>query len=100
MSWGTEMTLTAGRFFASGWAAAAIVASALQLLSGCAFTTGPVDLAYQPSEAPTKVASDVAPVSVEVTDKRATQVVGQKINGWGMKTADIVSDSDVPTTLK
>jgi uncharacterized lipoprotein YajG len=39
-------------------------------------------------------------VIVEVADKRPTQAVGQKINGFGMKTADIVSDSDVATTLK
>ena len=35
-----------------------------------------------------------------MTDKRSTQVVGQKINGFGMKTADIVSNTDVPGTLK
>jgi uncharacterized lipoprotein YajG len=39
-------------------------------------------------------------VTVVVTDKRPTQVVGQKINGFGMKTADIVSNTDVPGTLK
>ena len=39
-------------------------------------------------------------MTVVVTDKRPTQVVGQKINGFGMKTADIVSNSDVPGTLK
>ena len=39
-------------------------------------------------------------MSVVVTDKRPTQVVGQKINGYGMKTAEIVSNTDVPGTLK
>lgn len=76
-------------------------AAALLLLSGCAFTTGHVDLAYQPTTQATKLAAPDSPrVSVVVTDKRPTQVVGQKINGFGMKTADIVSNSDVPGTLK
>jgi uncharacterized lipoprotein YajG len=71
------------------------------LLSGCAFTTGHVDLAYQPTTQATKLAApDSQRVSVVVTDKRPTQVVGQKINGFGMKTADIVSNTDVPGTLK
>ena len=77
--------------------------SALLLLacSGCAFTTGHVNVAYEPSTAATKVASAESPhVIVAVTDKRPTRVVGQKINGYGMKTADIVSDNDVPATVK
>jgi uncharacterized lipoprotein YajG len=39
-------------------------------------------------------------VALKIIDKRSTQIVGSKINGFGMKTADIVSDSDVPATLK
>ncbi len=39
-------------------------------------------------------------MTVVVTDKRPTQAVGQKINGFGIKTADIVSNTDVPGTLK
>ena len=71
------------------------------LLGGCAFTTGHVDLAYQPTTEATKLATPDSPhVTVVVTDKRPTQVVSQKINGFGMKTADIVSNSDVPATLK
>jgi uncharacterized lipoprotein YajG len=71
------------------------------MLTGCAFTTGHVDLAYQPTTQATKLAAPDSPrVSVVVTDKRPTQVVGQKINGFGMKTADIVSNTDVPGTLK
>ena len=81
-------------------AIAALVVTLL-LLSGCAFTTGHVDLSYQPTSQPTKIAGSNSPhVLVEVTDKRPTQAVGQKINGFGMKTADIVSNSDVPKTLK
>ena len=78
-----------------------LLAATLLLLSGCAFTTGHVDLAYQPTTQATKLAAADSPhVSVVVTDKRPTQVVGQKINGFGMKTADIVSNTDVPGTLK
>ncbi len=77
------------------------LAAALLLLSGCAFTTGHVDLSYQPTNQPTKIAGSNSPhVLVEVSDKRTTQAVGQKINGFGMKTADIVSNSDVRETLK
>ena len=79
----------------------ALLAATLVMLSGCAFTTGHVDLAYQPTAQATKLAAPDSPrVSVVVTDKRPTQVVGQKINGFGMKTADIVSNTDVPGTLK
>lgn len=78
-----------------------LLAAALLMLSGCAFTTGHVDLAYQPTTQATKLAAPDSPhVSVVVTDKRPTQVVGEKINGYGMKTADIVSNTDVPGTLK
>jgi uncharacterized lipoprotein YajG len=78
-----------------------LLGATLLMLTGCAFTTGHVDLAYQPTTQATKLAAPDSPrVSVVVTDKRPTQVVGQKINGFGMKTADIVSNTDVPGTLK
>ena len=38
-------------------------------------------------------------MAVEVIDKRPTKIVGEKINGFGMKTADIESNSDVAATL-
>jgi uncharacterized lipoprotein YajG len=80
---------------------ACLAAATLMGISGCAFTTGHVDLAYQPTTQATKLAAPDSPrVSVVVMDKRPTQVVGQKINGLGMKTADIVSNTDVPGTLK
>jgi uncharacterized lipoprotein YajG len=79
----------------------ALMAAALPILSGCAFTTGHVDLAYQPTTQATKLATPESPhVTVVVTDKRPTQAVGQKINGFGMKTAEIVSNTDVPSTVK
>jgi uncharacterized lipoprotein YajG len=78
-----------------------LLALVLLLLSGCALTTGHVNLAYRPTTQTTNLATSNSPrVMVTVADKRPTQVVGQKINGFGMKTADIVSDSDVPGTLK
>jgi len=68
---------------------------------GCAFTTGHVNVSYTPAPEVTKIAGDAAPkVLVEVTDKRPTQVLGEKINGFGMKTADIVADNDVAATIK
>jgi uncharacterized lipoprotein YajG len=78
-----------------------VAALILFLLGGCAFTQGQVNVAYQASTPASPVAeSSSPPVLVQVSDKRTTQVVGQKINGFGMKTADIVSTSDVPGTLK
>ena len=80
---------------------AATILLAAMLLGGCAITTGHVDLSYEPSGAATKVAdANSAKVAVEVSDKRPTQVVGDKMNGYGMKMADIVSDTDVPATVK
>jgi uncharacterized lipoprotein YajG len=71
------------------------------LISGCAFTEGHVNLEYQPQAQAAKVAAAAAPhVVVQVADQRPTKVVGQKINGFGMKTADILSDNDLPATLK
>jgi uncharacterized lipoprotein YajG len=79
----------------------ASLGASILLLSGCAFTTGHVNLAYEPTTEVSKAATADSPrVRVEVTDKRPTQAVGQKINGFGMKTADIVSNSDVAATLK
>src|SRR5208282_4338207 len=71
------------------------------LLGGCALTTGHVNLSYESSGNATKVAGATAmKVAVEVSDKRPSQVVGDKMNGYGMKMAEIESDSDVPVTLK
>ncbi len=82
-------------------ASAVAVLAAMLLIGGCAFTTGHVNLEYQPQTPATRVAEAASPpVAVQVTDKRPTQIVGEKINGFGMKTAGIKSDSDVPGTLK
>jgi uncharacterized lipoprotein YajG len=98
---GRHMDLAGRTSALIGSATPALLAAMLLLLSGCAFTTGHVDLAYQPTTQATKLASPDSPhVAVVVTDKRPTQVVGQKINGFGMKTAEIVSNTDVPGTLK
>lgn len=87
---------------ASSTSAGAVAAlTAMLLISGCPFTTGHVNLEYHSQTPATRVAEAGSPrVAVEVSDKRTTQIVGQKINGWGMKTADIVSDTNVPGILK
>jgi uncharacterized lipoprotein YajG len=78
-----------------------LMTASLLLISGCAFTTGHVDLTYRSTIQTKKLATpESLHVSVVITDKRPTKVVGQKINGLGMKTADIVSNTDVPATLK
>jgi uncharacterized lipoprotein YajG len=77
-----------------------LLAAALLLFGGCA-TTGHVDLAYQPTTQTPKLAAPASRhVAIAVTDKRPTPSVGHKLNVFGMKTADIVSDTDVPGTLE
>ena len=89
------------RWCLTKWAVAALSVGILLVLSGCAWTTGHVDLGYQPTTEATRLATPESPrVTVVITDKRPTQVVGQKMNGLGMKGADIVSNSDVPGTIK
>lgn len=81
-------------------AIAAWLAAAL-LFSGCAFGTGHVNITYQPIIVATRLAAPDSPrVIVKVMDKRATQTLGQKINGFGIETADLVADTDVPGTLE
>ena len=58
----------------SGIAIAAL--TAMLLISGCAFTTGHVNLEYQSQTPATKIATANSPhVAVEVTDQRATKIV-------------------------
>jgi uncharacterized lipoprotein len=87
------------------WASSVTVGIAalatMLLISGCALTTGHVDLQYQPQTEATKIAgANSRSVTVAVTDKRPNQAVGEKINGFGMKTADIVADNNVSDTVK
>ncbi len=94
MNWKSAgLAITAG--------AIGVLLAATLSLTGCAFTTGHVDVAYRPTTQAAKIADSNSPhVIVEVTDKRPTKVVGEKMNGFGMKTADIVSNNDVPAIVK
>ncbi len=60
-----------------------------------------IDVTYQPEQQLAKVANSSSPhVSVDVVDIRQTQKVGEYIAIFGIKTADTVTPSDVPATLK
>jgi uncharacterized lipoprotein len=76
---------------------------ALAVLAGCALTPGQVDVAYTPAAstaAPTRVTgAETAAVRVVVDDQRPSKtIVGHKMNGFGMETAAITSNVDVPKT--
>lgn len=85
------------RSFAAVWC----LVAAATALSGCAFTTGHVNVAYESQGPAARLATANTPhVAVVVIDRRPTQVLGEKKNGFGMKTADIEADNDVPATVK
>ncbi len=68
-----------------------------QVLTGCALTRDEIVLNYTIRGGRDKVpgASDIK-VEVAITDQREIRdVVGRKINGWGMETAGILSTNDV-----
>jgi uncharacterized lipoprotein YajG len=69
--------------------------------SACATMIGHVNLAYTPQSAAPQVAD--APevrIRVDVTDKRASFVVGRKMNGRGIEMAPIVAGNNVTQVLK
>jgi len=74
----------------------------LSLLSGCALTRASIPLSYVPQTDVSKVpGADKVDVAVEVCDVRTIKdKVGVKKNGYGMEMAAIVSESDVPETVK
>jgi uncharacterized lipoprotein YajG len=70
-------------------------------IGGCGLAQPKVDVSYQPEEQVAEVADSSSPkVSVNVVDNRQTQHVGDNIAMFGIKTADTVTPSDIPTTLK
>jgi uncharacterized lipoprotein YajG len=74
---------------------------AVVLVCGCGVVPPKVDVTYQPEGRVAKIAAPTSPpVSIEVVDNRTTQRVGENIAMFGIKTADTVTASDVPATLK
>lgn len=79
----------------------AISCAAILVIGGCGIVPPKVDVTYQPEEQVAKIADSSSPlVSVDVVDNRQTQKVGENIAMFGIKTADTVTPSDVPATLK
>jgi hypothetical protein len=85
-----------------------LVLGVFSVLTGCAFGTRQVTLTYPPAavseasgpktaEAATTVSGATKPVIlVPFTDQRADKrSIGEVRNGWGMRTADVITDRDV-----
>jgi uncharacterized lipoprotein YajG len=80
----------------------AILAAALLTLglTGCALTPATESLNYQAQTGVAHVAhAENVTVNVVTTDSRAEKKIGQKINTFGMKMADISADQPVDTTV-
>jgi uncharacterized lipoprotein YajG len=81
-----------------------VVLGAMWLLTGCAFTTSKLDVAYSTDSAQGGPLAALPPRVVNVaafTDKRPdTARIGYKRNGFGAKTADIVSARPVPEIVR
>lgn len=79
--------------------------SVIVLIQGCAFGTRHVPLSYPPSQssslgektahAATISANQQPIVLLKFADDRQKTEIGEVRNGWGMKTADVVSEKDV-----
>ncbi len=70
------------------------------MAGGCAFTKANLNVAYDPTKAEKGPLSSVMPLKVNIpklTDSRPNQnIIGRKINGIGMETADVVTKQPVP----
>lgn len=79
-----------------------IAAAVLAALTGCAFTTDRIELAYTKQEAVAKIpGADAIAVNVQVNDQRQDKgKVSSKKNGFGAETAPILAVEDVALTVK
>lgn len=74
------------------------------LTGGCAFTQAELNIGYDPAKAERGPLSSVEPLKIsipELKDSRMdTEVIGHKINGMGMETADIVTKEPVSEIMR
>jgi hypothetical protein len=82
----------------------AILAAVTLALSACAYGDAKLALAYDASTAKAGVLSEAPATTIYLTDVEDRRVekerIGYKRNGFGAKTADIVSDRPVPEIVK
>jgi curli biogenesis system outer membrane secretion channel CsgG len=83
---------------------AIVIGLSILALSGCAFTQANLNVRYAEENAKKGPLSSVRPLSVEVgefIDKRPeTDKIGYKRNGFGQKTANIVTTKPVPQIVR
>ena len=81
-----------------------LVAVTILALGGCAFTTATLDVGLKPTDTGRGPLSSVPPATVRVADlvdKRPdTDRIGYKKNGFGSKTADVVTERPVPVIVR
>ncbi len=74
------------------------------LTAGCALTKADLNISYDLAKAERGPLSSVNPLKIsisEITDSRKDkEVIGHKINGLGMETADIVTKKPVPEIMR
>ena len=81
-----------------------LVAVTILALGGCAFTTATLDVGLKPTDTGRGPLSSVPPATVRVADlvdKRPdTDRIGYKKNGFGSKTADVLTERPVPVIVR
>lgn len=82
----------------------AVIAFAGLSLSACAFGDAKLKVAFDPATAKAGVLSEAPPTTVDLKDVDDARVekpqIGYKRNGFGMKTADILSERPAPEIVK
>lgn len=82
----------------------AVIAFAGLSLSACAFGDAKLKVAFDPATAKAGVLSEAPPTTVDLEDVDDARVekpqIGYKRNGFGMKTADILSERPAPEIVK
>lgn len=82
----------------------AVIAFAGLSLSACAFGDAKLKVAFDPATAKAGVLSEASPTTVDLKDVDDARVekpqIGYKRNGFGMKTADILSERPAPEIVK
>lgn len=82
----------------------AFIAFASISLSACAFGDAKLKVAFDPATAKAGVLSEAPPATVDLKDVDDARVekpqIGYKRNGFGMKTADILSERPAPEIVK
>jgi uncharacterized lipoprotein YajG len=74
------------------------------LATGCAFTKANLDIGYDPAKAERGPLSSVETLKISISELKDSrtdkEVIGHKVNGIGMETADIVTKKPVPEIMR